>query len=203
MATSTATLPRRKREYACQAWHRAVPVPGPGIPRDGDHHVLPAGLPGLDVLPRLRADQLPGPEPGSGGVRRARQLRPDRHLEAPDPELRVRSSGPLQPVVGVQQRGRPRRHRRVRRRPAQHQGTQVPGLLSGGLHPAGRHPTDHRRDGLAEHVRPERRRGEPWPPGGRRSVRHLRPTIRHSTWTGCASPTTRSRGSRCRWHSSR
>ncbi len=33
--------------------------------------------------------------------------------QAPDPELRVRPARPVQPVVGVQQRRRPRRHRRA------------------------------------------------------------------------------------------
>ncbi len=90
----------------------AVPLPGAGVRRHGGHHVLPAHLPGLDVVPRLRADQLPCPQPGPGRVRRARQLHPGRDLQAPDPQLRVRPAGAVQPVLGVQQRRRPRHHRR-------------------------------------------------------------------------------------------
>ena len=43
-------------------------VPAAGTPRDGDHHVLPARVPGLDVVHRLRPHEPAGQRPAPNYV---------------------------------------------------------------------------------------------------------------------------------------
>ncbi len=70
------------------------------------------------------------------------------------------------------------------------QGPALQALLPRDLHPARRHPADHRRDGLAEHVRHAVRRGELR--AGRRSAASSASRPASSHRTGSARRTTRS-----------
>ena len=79
MATTTAVLaPPKPRRHVAQAGLARTSTSCPALARDGDHHVLPAGLPGVDVVHGLRGQELQRPPGHPAELRRARQLRPDR-----------------------------------------------------------------------------------------------------------------------------
>ena len=131
MATAAAVSPAppKRRNWRRRAQPYSYLVPALAVMTR--HHLLPAGLPGLDVVHGLRPQELPGQQPHRAQLRRARQLHPDRDLPAPDPELRVRPARPVQPVVGALQRRAPRHPRRADRRPAQHEGPDRSGASTG------------------------------------------------------------------------
>ena len=184
-AAPGATVPRGSLVASHAERSHRVPVPAAGLPRDGDHHLLPARVPDLDVLHGLR------PEEPEGGGARAELVGLDNYGRILDNNIVIPnfdflrilvfnlwwalSNVVIHVVLGVAIALAP-----------EHQGPEVQAVLPGDLHPAGGHPADHRRDGLAEPVRPDPRRGQP---GDQRHDRRACSSSRRSTIDWLKRPT--------------